>query len=72
MRTAAFVLTFATAISNVAMLSAQAPDLAFEVSSVKVNRGGDTRSFYRLPTQGQVALTNVPLRTIIARGYGSN
>src|SRR5688572_19486756 len=62
-------------VGSVAMLSAQGRAAgqatpAFEVASVKLNTNGGSTSFYRVPLQGQVAITNGELRSIIARAYG--
>jgi len=59
-------------VSGVAMLSAQGPPPgpAFEVASGKLNTNGGSTSFYRVPLQGQVAITNGELRSVVARAYG--
>jgi uncharacterized protein (TIGR03435 family) len=57
------------AVGLTAQATPQPDTLAFEVASVKPNTSGDDRSFYRMPPQGQIAITNGDLRRIIAQAY---
>jgi len=59
-------------VGNVVAVSSQAPAPTFEVASVKRNTGSDDRSFYRVPQQGQISITNGELRRIIGTAYGIN
>src|SRR5688572_12846066 len=54
-------------VGGVVVVSAQAPAPspsapAFEVASVKRNVSGESRTYFRVPPQGSVSITNVTLR----------
>lgn len=68
-------LVLLAVLGGVTGVSAQAPESSsgppkFEVSSVRENTSNDVVSRVRMPSPGQVAITNAPLRQIIQTAYG--
>ena len=64
------VVTFALVAGLSAVLIAQQPPPAFEVASVRSNVS-DTPPSMTMPSQGTVAITNVPLINIITNAYAT-
>ena len=62
------------AVSSVTMAAAHqaAPDVQFEVASVKVNASGDTDSTVTIGRSGQVSMINATLRDIITHAFQLN
>jgi uncharacterized protein (TIGR03435 family) len=74
MRTTVTVVTFATVISGVTVLSAQAPGAqpatpAFDVASVKRNTSNSDMATYSVQPSGRVTILNIPLRQLIVRAF---
>src|SRR5215475_12764716 len=49
---------------------AQNQTLSFEVASVRPNGSGENRGYFQVQPGGRVAITNMPLRQIVAFAYG--
>jgi uncharacterized protein (TIGR03435 family) len=62
---------FVSVLNAPSMRGQSTPPLAFEVASIKENKGGDYRSFrIRYQPGGRFSATAVPLRFLIAEAYG--
>ena len=69
------VLTVLSVVLIAARLRAQPPEqkpLAFEVASIKLNTSGDPQSGTHDLPGGRVTMTNLAMRDVVRRAYGSN